>query len=190
MQHSEFILGHLLPAFDVAAASDLNANNEIAQQLWVSTKMYRHGRTARDNQMQFLSKFTALEGLVCGSRTGGHGHLLKKHLPALFKARLSEARVDKLWKLRCRASHQGTGSWHDFAAAIPDVDILTVGCTIFATDHLGTLKRIDELWKRAHVYQLPPKLFDGVWGSNAIQRFEQKLGWLSSKIFPVDWPMS
>jgi len=186
LRHGEFVLKQLLPAFDVASGIHANSQNEVADQLSTLAKMYRHGRLALDLQMQFLSKFTAMEGLVCGSQQNGHGQLLRTRLPELFKARLSTARINELWKLRCRASHAGAGSWREFSAALPDVELLVVGCAIFAAEHLKQVNTIKDLWPRASGYSLPPQLFEDVWGHNSVERFVQELGWLDASLLQLD----
>jgi hypothetical protein len=186
VRHGEFVVKKLLPALNVAAGLHPRAQTELSQQLNTLAKMYRHGRLARDLQMQFLAKFSAMEGLVCGSTESRHGKLLQTRLPELFKARLSVDRVEELWKLRCRASHAGAGNWYQFAAAMPDVELLVLGCAIFAAAHVDQVETIEELWKEAKAYELPSELFGDIWNHNAVQGYIRELGFMNVQILGLD----
>jgi len=78
------------------------------------------------------------------------------------------------------------GNWHDFAAALPDVELLVTGCAIFAAAYLGQVKTILELWQQARDYPLPAELFEDVWSRNAIERFVQELASFDIKVLQLE----
>ena len=112
--------------------------------------------TARSYGVNFLCKFSSLEGLVCGSQKFGHGKLLEERLSQLFRHRANiKTEVRELWEMRCEASHQGKAFSNDFPKSISLLENFVLGTVVFAIDHLQTLRKIDELWKNAASYVLP-----------------------------------
>jgi hypothetical protein len=181
-KRTPFLLKRLLLAFDLSLSDGQGYQTELAERLRVFARMVRHGRTAHNKQVQYLCKFTAIENLVCGSRPSGRGPLLKQRLPALFKQRLTSQRVDELWKLRCGASHEGSGDWVAFVGALADIDYLVIGCAVFAVDHLDSVANLEDLWNRVEQYQLPAEMFvDAI--SFAAQSAFKPLATFDSKIF-------
>ena len=151
------LLDRLLVFFDVVATNDLQFDTELANQIGLSAKMFRHGKMAGSYGINYLCAFTALEGLVCGPREFGHGKLLEQRLSTLFRYKnhvVSE--VKKLWRFRCEASHQGKAFDDNFSVLIEPVEKLMLGTLIFALHHVKIAKTIDELWdKHASSYNLP-----------------------------------
>lgn len=146
-------------AFFDSVAGDSKVDTEIVRQLGLSARMYRHGQRAAAYDVEFLCKFTALEGLVCGSRRSGHIQLLTSRLPLLFRnwPELKEE-IKRLWEYRCAASHQGNSSHEQMSTLIEPVAKLTLGVFVFALDNIGAAKSIDELWECAADYQLSNNL--------------------------------
>lgn len=141
------LLNRFLLFFDVASSDDPNFNTELANQVLLSAKMFHHGIKAQSYGIEFLCKFSALEGLVCGPRQQGHGKLLRERLSELFRNRNGiTAEVQQLWQKRCEASHQGKAFSNDFSVLIEPIDTLVLGTMVFAIDHLAKTKTIDELW--------------------------------------------
>ena len=114
--------------------------------------------------MEYLCKFSALEGLVCGPARNKKERLLTTRLKALFapSARNVPADVAALWDMRCEASHQAK-AFHD--DSVPDskpiqLSIVTLeyyltGVLVFTLDHVGQVTSIDELWSMQQKYKLP-----------------------------------
>ncbi len=69
------LLSRFLVFFDAVAGGYLNFDTEVVNQLGLSAKMFRHGQKSESYGIEFLCKFTALEGMVCGPRE--HGHMSK-----------------------------------------------------------------------------------------------------------------
>lgn len=150
------LLNRLLPFFDEVSVNDVASRTELADQIVLSAKMFRHGGMARSYGVNFLCKFSSLEGLVCGSEKYGHGKLLEERLSQLFRHRGNiKTEVRELWGMRCEASHQGKAFSNDFPKSITLLENLVLGTVVFAIDHLKTLKTIDELWKNAASYISP-----------------------------------
>ena len=150
------LLKRFLAFFDAVAGDDLKFNTEIANQLSLSAKMFRHGRTSAVYGIEFLCKFTALEGLVCGPKRDDHRKLLENRLSTLFRANTGlAASIKDLWRMRCEASHQGKAFSHEFAHMLELLERLNLGVMVFALDHITSLSTIDDLWNRAASYVLP-----------------------------------
>lgn len=153
------LLQRFLVFFEAVAGDNPQFATEVTDQLGLSAKMFRHGYKSQTYGIEFLCKFTALEGLVCGPRKHGHGELLKKRLSSLFRTRNGiEAEIEKLWIMRCEASHQGKAFSSKFSAVIEPLEKLTLGVMVFALDNLASVKTIDELWNKASSYILPPEV--------------------------------
>ena len=153
------LLQRFLIFFEAVAGEDPQFDTEVVNQVALSAKMFRHGCKSETYGIEFLCKFTALEGLVCGPRKNGHGPLLKQRLPSLFRTRNNiNAEVAKLWTMRCGASHQGKAFSSEFSSVIEPLERLALGVMIFALDNLASVKTIDELWAMAPSYSLPPEV--------------------------------
>lgn len=155
----EWLLNRFLIYFDAVASGETQYETEIANQLELSAKMFRYGGKSDSYGIEFLCKFTALEGLVCGPAKFGKEKLLRERLSALFRTRNGiEAEISKLWKMRCEASHQGKAFTNDFSSVIEPLERLTLGVIVFALDHLQSEKTFDALWNRVGSYSLPSEV--------------------------------
>lgn len=137
--------------------------SEIADQIQCSTKMFRHGGESRVFGMQFLAKFSAVEGLVCGPERHNHGNLLRTRIPALFPTiPAASSQIADLWNYRCSASHQARAferfGGDALPAHIPTLDFFFIGLFVFAIDHCESVSTFDELWREAPSYSLPPEI--------------------------------
>ncbi len=159
-ERNERLLKHFLEFFDVVATDDVKFDNELCNQIGLSAKMFRCGSSARAHGVDFLCKFTALEGLVCGPVKHGHGKLLQQRLSELFRHRKGIGKeVEDLWSKRCEASHQGKAFSERFAVLIDPLEKLTLGTIVFAINHVKFAKTVDELWSRyAAKYELPAEV--------------------------------
>jgi hypothetical protein len=180
---SETLVHDLLEAFEVAER--VPAHSEVAERMKLAARMFRHGRRAHDVQVEYLCKFTAVETLTCGAVWHGRGELMKRRLPTLFRGSVTENLVEKLWKIRCGASHAGGGSWSVFVQHTPDVTLLATGCLLFATAHVKTVHTIPDLWNLAPTFTLPPALFTGAFQAHAIHNVFMPLGEIHLE--HVDW---
>lgn len=151
------LLSQFLDFFDIVGTDDPKFDTELCNQISLSAKMFRCGSGAQAHGVDFLCKFTALEGLVCGPVEHGHGKLLKERLSLLFRHRngISDE-VAKLWRKRCEASHQGKAFSDSFATLIDPVERLVLGTIVFAVNHVKRARTIEELWTlHAAKYDLP-----------------------------------
>jgi hypothetical protein len=152
----------LLQFFDLWTAGGPEAATDLGRQIRYSVKMYRHGVQARAWGVEYVCKFSALEGLVCGPATSHKSQLLRQRLPALFRDPSLEAQVERLWDLRCDASHQAKAFYSD---SFPDaeplqmhiglLDQLFTGALVFALDNLQK-QSVPQLWASVASYRMPP----------------------------------
>jgi hypothetical protein len=160
-KRNENLTTTVLRFIDIALDRKLT-NNELAQQLLYSAKMYRYGRQSRVFGIDYLCRFTALEGLTCGSATAKKHAMIKTRLEALFPQSAGvKADIEKLWLLRCEASHQGkafhlynvTGSPR-LEREIGLLEYYFTAVLVFAVENVSA-GTVDALWKTAGTYQLP-----------------------------------
>ena len=156
-ERREKLLVQFLPLFDVLGNAEAQlSSTEIGEQLKLSMKMFRHGCKASNVGIEFLCKFSALEGLVCGGEQRQKEKLLKGRLGKLFTMVPNvDGLISKLWKLRCEASHQSKAFSARFVQANADVEFLFIGTVTFVTDQLKIVNTIDEVWTKTSGYTLP-----------------------------------
>ncbi len=146
----EKLLGRFLQLFDVLGNADARlSSTEIGHQLKLSLKMFSHGCRASNVGIEFLCKFSALEGLVCGGVQNQKQKLLKERLGPLFTNVPSvDTLIARLWKLRCEASHQSKAFTDEFVQANVDVEFLLMGTVDFMVSHLNQANTIEDVWSR------------------------------------------
>ena len=161
----EKLLKRLLVLFDITSALQTRFQNDLCYQLIYSSKMFRCGIASKNFGVEYLCKFSALEGLVCGSEQHNKENLLKRRLDALFARSGRDVAKDtqRIWKLRCEASHQAK-AFHDeeipgsvpLATEIVLVEYFLTGAFVFALDQIETTTSVDQLWSgRLSSYSLP-----------------------------------
>jgi hypothetical protein len=157
-ERTKKLMRRFLVFFDTVSCNAAKPQTDLVSQLALSTKMYRHGCSSDSYGIEFLCKFTALEGLVCGDAKSNKEKLLKKRLSALFRHLTNvEKQIGDLWVMRCEASHQGKAFAAKFAPSISQIEMFTIGVTAFALDHIKQVNKIEDLWKHADTYILPPE---------------------------------
>jgi hypothetical protein len=154
----------LLTFFDIVAGGDPKYKNDLGFQVGYSAKMFRCGAQAKNFGVEYLCKFSALEGLVCGAEKDGKEKLLKERLSQLFSKSPRDVKKDvrRLWRLRCEASHQAKAFYDD---AIPDSNLLQAetvlieyfltGVLVFALDQVENAQSVADLWGMLPGYVLP-----------------------------------
>jgi len=162
--HSQSLLNSVTPFFNVIAGIHPNHDCQLARQVTQSMKMHRHGATADSFAIEFICKFSALEGLVCALQSGKR-RLLTERLPLLFRddGRITPERVANLWESRNAAVHESAGFYSSHSAGsksvqthLNDLDMLFRGTMVFAIAHLESCPTVADLWKKAAAYELPP----------------------------------
>lgn len=158
------LFNRMLRFFDVAVRLDPKCQTPLAHQLLYSVRMFRHGTDSRVFGIQFLCKFSALEGIVCGSANRSKEALLKERLRHLLRRnnRPVEAEVKELWELRCSASHQakafrlmGIPGSVTHGAYIDRLEYMFRAALVFALDNLDTSTTVEDLWSKVSGYELP-----------------------------------
>lgn len=99
---ADYILGF------VNSVAFTDAPNDLTKQLAYSIKMFRCGIGCGSSGIEYLCKFSALEGLVCGPAKSDKAGLLKNRLSALAQSSWPKIATDiqRMWEERCEASHQ------------------------------------------------------------------------------------
>ena len=154
----------VLPFFDIVAGVHRQGDSELARQLSYSLKMYRHGLDVRVYGLEFICKWSALEGLVCGGTRSGKRRLLIERLSALFgdDRREVEAQVQSLWITRNDAVHEAKAfrsarltDSSPLSQPIEWTNELFLAVVTFAIAHLDRVESVTDLWTKTADYRLP-----------------------------------
>lgn len=131
--------------------------SEFRKQLAYSVKMFRYGIASGDPGIEYICKFSALEGLVCGSHTKNKIAMLKNRLKIIFEPSMKQIETDiqRLWEQRCEASHQAIAFDEKFQVDLPLLEKIFLGVFVFAVHHIEKAKTISELWDYASKFKLP-----------------------------------
>ena len=154
----------LFPFFDVVAQVHSRRNTSLSRQLMYSMKMYRHGAATGVFGLEYICKWSALEGLVCGGEPHKKLALLKKRIPQLFPNQSSaiEAKVAELWELRNEAVHEARAFDSDYLHEAPllgpqieEVELLFSAVVMFALANIDLADSVQTLWELAASFTLP-----------------------------------
>jgi hypothetical protein len=154
----------VFPFFDVVTGEHAASKTALARQLSHSLKMYRHGAATQVFALEYIAKFSALEGLVCGGTKSGKGKMLRERIPLLFRtdSTVDAALIDKLWEFRNASVHESQGFYSEFSSETKPVQVhidkierLFAGVVIFAVVHLGVAADVAHLWNHVTKYSLP-----------------------------------
>lgn len=163
-ERGEKVFRALFPFFDIASGLHPRRDTSLSRQLLYSMKMYRHGAATGIYGLEFICKWSALEGLVCGGERDGKRALLLDRVPALFPAERPaiETTVKELWILRNEAVHEARAFYSEhlddgqlLALEIDKVEHLFLAVVVFALDHLDRADSVKTLWPFAAGYQMP-----------------------------------
>ncbi|HZR18703.1 MAG TPA: hypothetical protein VFE51_15530 [Verrucomicrobiae bacterium] len=158
------LFNRLCTFFDLVASGSPKYKTELGYQIAISAKMFRCGSESKSFGVEFLCKFSALEGLVCGPIQSEKHKILKERLGLLFHGSGSAVAADisRLWMLRCEASHQAKAFYDEDMpdSKVPQCEIVALerfftGVLVFALDHLEDVQKISSLWSRVGSYTLP-----------------------------------
>jgi hypothetical protein len=151
---SEHIFKQLWPFFDVVAGVHARHASPLAEQLAYSLKMYRRGATASEAGVEFICKWSALEGLVSPGDSAIRRTIVER-LETLFSDRKHdiEPLIAELWKRRNKAVHtaRATGA----VSPMDSIDELFLGVAVFALAHLDRAESLQELWAFASSFDVP-----------------------------------
>jgi hypothetical protein len=150
--------------FSLALNQHSRSMTSLGRQVCHSMRMFRHGRESGSWGVEFICKFCALEGLVCGDEQHDKAKKLKRRLSALFRDQSAEfsGRIKKLWDFRSGAVHTArafdAGSLNDGAALgvhLEEIEHLFAGVLVFALEQIPTVGNVDDLWRSVEAYVLP-----------------------------------
>ena len=163
-KRNEELRGRVLQFFALALDHHPKSKTPLPTQVRHSMRMFAHGKKTGSWGVEFICKFCALEGLVCGNETYGKAKKLERRLTALFQDDTSEFkdRLTKLWKYRSNAVHTArafdSGSLDEGAPLgvhLEEVEQLFVGALVFALDKVATIDDVSQLWADVEKYVLP-----------------------------------
>ncbi len=140
------------PFFDIVAGLHSQRSTALSRQLMYSMKLYRHGVSTGVYGLEFICKWSALEGLVCG------GERRKKLLIISRLSTLFDGQEEKLpdlqhlWRLRNEAVHEARAFHSDhlheanpLAIEIHQVENLFSCVVIFALAHIDRADSLQAL---------------------------------------------
>jgi len=150
------------PFFDIVAGVHSRRNTALSRQLLYSMKMYRHGASTGVYGLEFICKWSALEGLVCGGEQPKKPLIISR-LSALFEDQHEKLPdLQHLWALRNEAVHEARAFHSDhlheakpLAIEIHQVENLFRCAVIFALAHVDRADSLGSLWSHAGSYRLP-----------------------------------
>ncbi len=145
------------------AATNHSDGDDLSEQLLYAAKMWRHGRTCHVFGIDYLCRFTALEGLVCGSANRDKKAMLQDRLSKLLPSRSSlKSETQKLWDLRCDASHKGKAfEIHGvtkspiLAPWIVLLEYYFIAALVFALENPASATTVAALWNGVTRYKPP-----------------------------------
>lgn len=166
---NELLFSKVVQYFDVVAGDSSAPATELRTNLLYAMRMYRHGAESDTPGIEFLSKFSALECLVCGDVRQNRDRLLKERLQLLFDDSeiIDDERVSRLWTLRCSASHQARvyddieeGDNLPPSVGTIFVEQLFAGIVFFILENSYKIETTEKLWGKAEGYTLPDIIKD------------------------------
>jgi hypothetical protein len=157
------LLKSLFPFFDIAMSLHAQCQTALSRQLLYSMKMFRHGAMTRIFGLEYLCKWSALEGLVCAGEQGKR-RLLLQRLPLLFPSKGPEfvEALQKLWTVRNEAIHEAKAFDSDHLHEAPllgphieTVEFLFKNVVVFALSQISQAGTVEDLWKTVDSYKPP-----------------------------------
>jgi hypothetical protein len=151
----------LLSFFDIAMSLHPSGNSPLSRQLLYSMKMFRHGAMTGIFGLEYLCKWSALEGMICGGEQGKK-RLLLTRMPMLFPTKGPEflETLAKLWNIRNEAIHESrafdSDHLHEASALGPHietVEFLFRNVVIFALSRIAQVDTVESLWHGVGSYK-------------------------------------
>lgn len=151
----------LFAFFDIAMSLHAKRNSLLSRQLLYSMKMFRHGAMTGIFGLEYLCKWSALEGMICAGEQGKK-RLLLTRLPLLFPTKGPEflETLSKLWNIRNEAIHESrafdSDHLHEAPALGPHietVEFLFTNVVIFALSRINESDTIESLWRGVASYK-------------------------------------
>ena len=163
-QRDEELRARVNRFFGLALDQHSRSMTSLGRQIRHSMRMFRHGKHSGSWGVEFICKFCALEGLVCGDERQRKEEKLKRRLAALFRNPSPEFtdRVGTLWRYRSEAVHTAkafdAGGLDDGAPLgvhIEEIEYFFVGALVFALEHINAADDTANLWLGVGNYTLP-----------------------------------
>lgn len=154
----------LLPFFETLLPEDEQEPTEIINQLRCSCRMFRLGSESHSFGLEFLAKFSALEGLLCGPAKANKRRIMATRASDLFHPSRPEAEVEinDLWQYRCVASHRAFVFYdEDIPGTRPlqlemeKLEKLYLGALAFVIENREFTGSYDRLWQGARDFVIP-----------------------------------
>lgn len=163
-QRCKMVFHTLFPFFDVIAQLHPRHDTSLSRQLMYSMKMYRHGAATHVFGLEYICKWSALEGLVCGGERHRKLALLKNRIQQLFPNECPPiaAKVAELWDLRNEAVHEARAFDSDYLHEAPllgpqieEVELLFSTVMMFALANIDRADSVQALWAYTASFTVP-----------------------------------
>lgn len=163
-QRNEELQTRIVKFYSIAVDMHSRSQTVLARQIRHSLRMFRHGQHSGSWGVEFICKFCALEGLVCGELKEKKQAALIQRLSSLFPetSRATAEMVSKLWKYRSAAVHTAqafdAGCLDEGAPLgvhIAEIEHLFIASLVFALDRIYAANDVTQLWQGIADYSLP-----------------------------------
>lgn len=161
---SDRLRARLVSFFQLATDAHPKSVTDLGLQLRHSLRLFRHGVQTGCYGVEFICKFCALEGLVCGDIRNDKKRHLVQRLTALLPSEAAAVRtkVEELWKYRSEAVHTARAfdagpldHGAPLGVNLEDLNRLFVAVVVFALDQVPTVDSVPDLWASIGNYSLP-----------------------------------
>lgn len=163
-KRDEELRTRIIKFYSLAIDMHSRSQTSLAKQIRHSLRMFRHGQHSDSWGVEFICKFCALEGLVCGELEERKQATLVARLIALFPeaTEKTEEMVRKLWKYRSAAVHTAqafdAGCLDEGAPLgvhIAEIEHLFIAALVFALDRIYAADDVAQLWGNVANYTPP-----------------------------------
>lgn len=143
--------------------SSVRPKTELEKQIGYSCAIFTRSISPGFNGVEFLGKFAALEGLVCGGEQKNRRAVLIDRISLLFKHDPSvPALIAELWEKRNDAVHQAQLFYSEkkeegqmLSAELGALHDLFVGVLLMAMNSRAKAQTVSELWLHGADYEMP-----------------------------------
>jgi hypothetical protein len=163
-QRDEELRARVLKFYSLAIDMHSRSQTPLAKQIRHSLRMFRHGQHSGSWGVEYICKFCALEGLVCGGLQEKKLATLITRTIALFPEAIqdSEEMIRKLWKYRSAAVHTAQAfdagcldEGAELGVHIAEIEHLFIAVLVFALDRIYAADDVAQLWADVANYSPP-----------------------------------
>lgn len=161
------VLNKLIPILSNALDGNISSFSPLLRQLFYSCRMFRLGDSSDNYGIEFLCKYSALEGMVVGGLRKNKHQTVKDRLSQLFKTSIPNISkiIDDFYDIRNDIAHEGKAdlfhwdqSYHAPEPLLDDLTVLALVVIVFGSDNIDHCSSIEELWSAADKYTVNQSL--------------------------------